>query len=433
VLTFINRENVRSLNLEKIAFRMKDRGFFETVTKLPAERHLYQNTLWSYGILHADTATAQEFLKHQDGFINATGPIKSTLLTIDPVERHQYEHLEYKPLVNARAHALGHRRQIVNDRFHEQYHRLLKTLSYQPTLDDTDVLATVYYLLLQDRIEEATDAFARVKRDTVATKMQYDYCACYLEMFNDDPRKARSIAAPYANHPVDRWRNTFAAVIATLDEIEGKGGKVVDAENRDQQQGLLAATEPAFEFTVDTKAMNLTWQNLDSVTVNYFPMDVELLFSSNPFVTQGSNQFASIRPNASKVVQLPKDAKTLSVPIPPEFAQKNVLIEVTAAGKSRAVPFYATAMTVGFTENYGQLRVTDTAAGKALGKVYVKVYAKLANGQVKFHKDGYTDLCGRFDYVSVNTPERTAIERFSVLVLSDDKGAMIREVAPPAK
>jgi len=45
VLTFINRENVRSLNLEKIAFRMKDRGFFETVTKLLAERHLYQNTL----------------------------------------------------------------------------------------------------------------------------------------------------------------------------------------------------------------------------------------------------------------------------------------------------------------------------------------------------------------------------------------------------
>jgi hypothetical protein len=79
------------------------------------------------------------------------------------------------------------------------------------------------------------------------------------------------------------------------------------------------------------------------------------------------------------------------------------------------------------------LKVTDTAAGKALGKVYVKVYAKLANWQVKFDKDGYTDLRGRFDYVSVNTPERTAIERFSVLVLSEDKGAMIREAAPPAK
>ena len=77
--------------------------------------------------------------------------------------------------------------------------------------------------------------------------------------------------------------------------------------------------------------------------------------------------------------------------------------------------------------------MTETAGGKAVGKVYVKVYAKLADGSVKFHKDGYTDLRGRFDYVSVNTPERQAIERFAILVLSEDRGAAIREVAPPQK
>ena len=58
------------------------------------------------------------------------GPIESPLLVVDPVARHQYEHLEYKPLVNARAHALGKRRQIVNDRLYEQYHRFLKMLTY---------------------------------------------------------------------------------------------------------------------------------------------------------------------------------------------------------------------------------------------------------------------------------------------------------------
>jgi hypothetical protein len=50
---------------------------------------------------------------------------------------------------------------------------------------------------------------------------------------------------------------------------------------------------------------------------------------------------------------------------------------------------------------------------------------------VKFHKDGYTDVRGRFDYASVNAPERQAIQKFSVLILSDDRGAVIREVAPP--
>jgi hypothetical protein len=74
--------------------------------------------------------------------------------------------------------------------------------------------------------------------------------------------------------------------------------------------------------------------------------------------------------------------------------------------------------------------VTD-AAGRAAPKVYVKVYARLADGQVKFYKDGYTDLRGRFDYASVSTPERVPISRFAVLTLSEERGAQIREVAPP--
>ncbi|MEY4394842.1 MAG: hypothetical protein RL595_2091, partial [Planctomycetota bacterium] len=43
----------------------------------------------------------------------------------------------------------------------------------------------------------------------------------------------------------------------------------------------------------------------------------------------------------------------------------------------------------------------------------------------------YTDLRGRFDYASVSTPEKTALEKFSILVLSDENGAVIREVNVP--
>jgi hypothetical protein len=55
----------------------------------------------------------------------------------------------------------------------------------------------------------------------------------------------------------------------------------------------------------------------------------------------------------------------------------------------------------------------------------------LADGTVKFYKDGYTDQRGRFDYASVSTPERSPVTRFSILVLSDEHGALIREAAPP--
>lgn len=90
-------------------------------------------------------------------------------------------------------------------------------------MNDADYLATVYYLLLQDRIEEAQAAFARVNPDKVPTRVQYDYCAAYMALFEENPVKARSIASRHLGHPVDRWRNTFAAVISHIDEAEGKG------------------------------------------------------------------------------------------------------------------------------------------------------------------------------------------------------------------
>jgi transcription termination factor NusB len=434
VLAFLNRENVQSLNLEKIAFRMKDRGFFEAVTKLLDGRHLYHPTLWSYSILHGDIATARQFLQSSDNFVaECGGAIQSPLLSIDPVARHAYEHLEYKPLVNARAHSLGQRRQIVNDKFHGQYHAYLKGLSYHRELDEQDLLAATYYLLLQDRIDEATTLFAKVNPDKVKTKLQYDYYQAYLDMFNDEPKLARATAMKHVNHPVDRWRNHFSTIIAHLDEAEGKNVKVVDPKDRDQQQGALAATEPGFEFLVDNKAIQLTWQNLETVKVNYYLMDIELLFSRSPFVQNSGSQFSSIRPNLTRELKLPAGQSKLSVAIPDELLKRNVLVEITAGGKTRTAAYFANAMDVKFTESYGQVRVGEPNNGRGISKVYVKVYARMADGSVKFHKDGYTDLRGRFDYASVNTPERQAIERFAVLVYDENQGALIRDVPPPQK
>ena len=74
---------------------------------------------------------------------------------------------------------------------------------------------------------------------------------------------------------------------------------------------------------------------------------------------------------------------------------------------------------------------TNETTHKLLSKVYVKVYAKMKNGQVQFFKDGYTDLRGRFDYTSLNTNEINHVDKFSLLILSSVDGAVIKEVSPP--
>ena len=438
VLNFLDKHNVAALNMDRIAWRMQDAKMFAAVVAKLAQRHVYNHTLWSYALKHNIPAAAREFLKHADQIVNdCGGRLVSTLLTIDPVARRTFEHLEYKPLVNARAHSLGKRRQIVNDRFFGQYHATLKQLSYERTLDDEDLLAVTYYLLLQDRIEESLSTFGRVNADKVATRMQYDYCAAYLDFFSDDHKRARGIADKYANHPVDRWRQTFAAIASQLDEADGKDAKPVNEEDRNQQQTQLAATEPGFEFTVESKQIKLDFQNLKTVRINFYEMDVELLFSRNPFVQQVRGQFSSIKPNSSIDVALDEapDAKThlssKSIPLPAALQNKNVLVEIVGHGIPKTQPHYSNSLSVQVIENYGQVKLTHQTTGRPVPKAYVKVYAQMADGKVKFYKDGYTDIRGRFDFSSLSTNDLDVATKFSILMLSDEHGALVREAMPP--
>ena len=339
--------------------------------------------------------------------------------------------MEYSPLVNARAHQLGRTRQIVNERFLAQYHRLLKILAYRAELDDDDLMALTYYMLLQDRVEEALGFFDRVDAKALDTQLQHDYFAAYLDFYAEEPKLARKIVDRYADHPVDRWRNAFAQIAAQLEEIEGEDAQVTDEEDRTQKQTELAATQPSFEFEVEAKEIVLAYQNLDRVQVNYYLMDIELLFSQNPFVQQYSSQFSHIRPNAAKSVSLPNDETSFTVALPEEFHNRNVLVEIVAAGQTKSKAYYSNSMAVQVVENYGHVRVTRAEGNGSLPKVYVKVYARMKDGTVKFYKDGYTDLRGRFDYTSLNTNELDFVDKFSLLILSDEHGAAVKEAAPP--
>lgn len=160
-------------------------------------------------------------------------------------------------------------------------------------------------------------------------------------------------------------------------------------------------------------------------------MDLELLFSRNPFVTEFAGQFSHIFPNDSQMVQLPEDKRATVIKLPQSLQNKNVLIEVAAGGETKSVSYYSNSLLVEVSDSYGQLRVTQRETGKPLPAVYVKVYAEMQDLSVRFYKDGYTDLRGKFDYTSLSTNELDTVRRFSILVISDAHGAVVREAAPP--
>jgi hypothetical protein len=434
LLAYLAGTNIRRLDLNEIAWLLKNRDDFRKITALLDARHVYHDTLWSYGILHNDPDTIRAFLRHAP-FADRCGLyLVSPLLVLEPVERLDYQHLEYAPLVNPRAHTVGAKRKILNNRFREQYQRLMKVLSYKPALTAVDKLAVACYMTLQDRVEDALAWFAKVDRNSVPEQLQCDYLETYLAFYRGDVAAAKALAQKHATEGVDRWRERFTLALAQIEEIGGGAvAAAADKENRDQVQGVLAATEPALELQVEAGRVRIDYRNLKNCILNFYPMDIELLFSRNPFLQEGTAQFSYIRPVLSRSVELPAGKDSLALDLPAEFAAKNVMIEALAAGVRKTQVYYANTLKVQMIETYGQLVVTHAETKKPVPGTYVKVYARMADNQVKFLKDGYTDLRGRFDYVSLNTNELDAAARLSVLILSDQFGAVVREAVPPKR
>ncbi|MEM7235873.1 MAG: hypothetical protein AAF517_27140, partial [Planctomycetota bacterium] len=252
VIAYMGKHNLGRVALAKIAWRMKSRDFFRRTLGLLRDRHVYDGTLWSYGLFHDEKTASREYLRHANSFLARCGfSIQSELVSTDPVERKTYQHLEYSPLINARSHELGGRREVLNDKFHRQYAGFLRALAYQKEVSDADRISATYYLLLQDRVDEAIAQFDRIRPQRVPTRIQYDYLDAYLCFYRENLRRARTVANPYRDYPVKRWRQAFLAVIAQLDEIEGGPTQVVDTGKRDEVQTQLADKAPGVDFLIE--------------------------------------------------------------------------------------------------------------------------------------------------------------------------------------
>jgi len=436
VVAYLDKANLQETDLGRIAWRMADKAYFERVLGLLRARKTYHPVLWSYALKHDSPEAAREFLSHQEQLARETGGwIACSLVDYDPVALKFLEHLEYKPLVHARAHALGKNRQIVNARILEQYHQLMRMLALKPAPGNEDWLQVAYYLLLQDRVAEAIEAHKRVPKNAVATAMQHDLMGAWLAMAREDLDGAEGIAAKYASYPVDRWRAAFALVGEQVAEARGKAPTGADGKPVDDpllRQATQASKEPALTAELVGGKLRISHRNIQRVTMNLYEMDVELLFSRNPFSQQFGDRFALVRPNQTVEVDLPGDKAQTEIELPARFASVNTLVELKGGGKTFSLPRFARTMNVATMENNGQLKVT-TQDGKPLAKAYVKVYARHADGRVRFHKDGYTDIRGRFDHASVSGPPLPPVEKFAILVLDEKHGALIQEAAAPAR
>ena len=112
----------------------------------------------------------------------------------------------------------------------------------------------VYYLQLQDRMQEAIDLFNKLHapdENNKTLRIQYDYLQAYFDFFSgtgDDFKVARRIVQKYDNYPVSSWRMMFLTIADQLNEYDGEfdneeemlsvdaGPNSLDAQIRDKRQ-----------------------------------------------------------------------------------------------------------------------------------------------------------------------------------------------------
>ncbi len=248
-----------------------------------------------------------------------------------------------------------------------------------------------------------------------------------------------------------RWRDLFSEIgqqvsqraalisgqeitsVTALDSGTERADRLL-TDRREAQQNRQAAESPSLDLSVNDGVVMVNYRNIDELKVNYYLMDIELLFSRNPFAAQGGGSLPAIRPNLTESVKVPGGpGAARKLELPAEVRNRNVLVEVTARGISRTSLLTANTLAATVVEPYGRVQVRSQADRAPVEAAYVKVYARHNDGSVRFYKDGYTDLRGQFDYASLSTSDLATTQRLSILVIDPKHGALVREAAPPTR
>lgn len=451
---FLMNRNLLKVNLEDIAWRCREnKQDFETIIGILSKRMVYSPAIYSYILYHniKDITNGENILKAylsnnagQFGFGNIPY-FNCPYFSYDTQHPtiNTFQHLEYSPLINSRAHVLTNIKsksnnvhassaaatQIQNREFRIQYDKFLNYLlsvsSSFTTLSSAQQLALVYYLLLQDRVEEAQKLFAQITPsvlppsspvsseanktssslllddEDVNCRVQYDYFTAYFDLFNVPPTIAPTLVKTYEQYPVLKVRKLFSdlndQLKEMLNELDIQAYKIgEEKEEREKELSNLASTESSVDVQIKSTSILVQYSNCSKLQVNFYKMEVEMMFSTNPFQltentstsTQSQHSHQSllyVSPNHSILLNQLNSGKgqQIEVAIPDEYLPLNVYVEVVNVGSQLGVnacscvkPRYANQLTVQLLSNYGQVKVLHSKSGKPLSQVYVKVYCK---------------------------------------------------------
>lgn len=445
ILDFMRQKNIFNSNLftiDKVRWIFKSNPEnFKKGIEILKNRFMWDQQCWAYSIYHG---IIEEFLE----LIKVRVPEILTdirYFQVPGIVVDRFEPLEYDPLINPRAHDISDKKHnILNKTFKETYERFLKYCIERGNLTERERIILVAYLVLQDRIQDALNHLKNIDEKKVLESnsmlVQFEYLRAYLSIYTDGPHYgiARAAAKKYFDFPDLSWRKRFREIAKQVAEHdkglqaapeEKKGGvqEKTNTELADKSEYLSLELKENFQLAI-------THKNVSQLSISFYKLEMEILFSNDPFLEKDIMNFVSVNPNhlLRFKVQKSSEFKTNTVTIPENLQKDALFIQVKAKDRFEIVKSFNSHLRVHAVEDYGLLNVSDLT-GKILNSVYVKCFSKKRDGTVKFYKDGYTDFRGSFDYASLNSDSLGDIEKYGLFVFSPEHGSVILTAKPPSQ
>ncbi|CAD8074218.1 unnamed protein product [Paramecium sonneborni] len=327
--------------------------------------------------------------------------------------------LEYFPLIIKRVHQLQ-QGEIIYQMYNLE-NNIVNTQFIFQKFSTVDKLVLIYYLWLQERVNEAVQIFSQIpEAEQQEQQLQFDYLSAYLDFYTGYPnfQKGRDICKKYLSYPVIHWRNLFYEMINLLIEYDGEEDNQFNKLGQiQQQQQEIIKKEETLPGSIEGDSIIITFSNLPEVKIQYYTLDIEILFSNNPFMKNIIQDFSIVLPNVCVTHKLEgqeiqKNLFQQKIKILNEIQKENLFVTIKRlkeVGNLQVLTKKFVCLNndrLWLNKSIQLIRIIkiyNKFIKLYFSKVYVKVYQKNKNDQEPFHKDGYTDLRGRFDYASLSS------------------------------
>ena len=448
ILDFINKKDViKEEDLEKIYWMLKDKDFYDKLIAILKKKYIFNGSIWEYSSENEDIDSLQEYIlsnKNKEILKSIGHEFDFLFIKLDKTNNaHILNHLDYHPILKNRIFKLPKSKSILTTQLRVTYQEYVSFLITKEKISDYEYMRLCYYLILQQRIKEANIIYNKINKNNIignnlsSLELQYDYLTAYLDFNNGYPKfeKAREIAKKYKDISLSNWKSMFNEIEDQLNEYDGKinfDEEINKEEELSNKEKYKAESEEMLNIEIKDQKIDIIYKNISEIQIKYYLINIEILFSRSPFVKKTKIDFGFIQPQKIDIIKLEKNhnENKYILNIPEEFKNKNFYLEVSSGKIKENEIYYSSLLKYSLIESIGEIKVM-TPELKPISKVYIKCFCETNSGQIKFYKDGFTDLRGKFDYISLNSDLINEVKKFSLLMVSKEYGSIIVSCNPP--